>query len=574
MKFEKTYLLILICFMCTARNGVLAQEKPLINQTQEEADKKSLGCITCHNGIESIHKSQAVKLGCIDCHGGNPEVKTLASAHVQPRFSDVWKSSANPQRSYTILNKEDPEFVKFVNPGDLRVASEACGACHGEAVRNVQKSMMTTSSLFWAGAAYNNGILPTKTSILGESYSRDGRAQRVNTVPPPTEDDLKKGVLPFVVPLPRWEITQPPDNFRSFERGGTASRINASEIGVPNPFEIPGKPDMKLSERGLGTELRISSPVLNIHKTRLNDPHLSFLGTNDHAGDYRSSGCTGCHVVYANDRSTVNSGPYAKYGNEGKSRTADATIPKTESGHPILHQFTRSIPSSQCIVCHMHQPNAFVNTYLGFQMWDYESDGELMYPKEQSHPSASEAFKLLDANPEEAVLRGKWGDPDFLNRVSELNPQLTTTQFADYHGHGWIFRAVFKKDRKGNLLDKDGSIIPWNSPNKFEGVVPVENGAPPTVSEDSRKAQKAVHLKDIHAEKGMHCVDCHFTQDAHGDGKLVGEFHNAVEIQCIDCHGTATEYANLHTSGVAAPDGGTALDELYTPFGERRFRRT
>ena len=45
---------------------------------------------------------------------------------------------------------------------------------------------------------------------------------------------------------------------------------------------------MKLSDRGLGTQLLISSPVLNIHKTRLNDPHLSMMGTNDHPGDYRS----------------------------------------------------------------------------------------------------------------------------------------------------------------------------------------------------------------------------------------------------------------------------------------------
>ena len=40
-----------------------------------------------------------------------------------------------------------------------------------------------------------------------------------------------------------------------------------------------------------------------------------------------------------------------------------------------------------------------------------------------------------------------------------MNPQLKHTQFADYHGHGWIFRAVFKHDRKGNLLDLDDNII-------------------------------------------------------------------------------------------------------------------
>jgi len=38
----------------------------------------------------------------------------------------------------------------------------------------------------------------------------------------------------------------------------------------------------------------------------------------------------------------------------------------------------------------------------------------------------------------------------------------------------------------------------------------------------------------------MHCVDCHFQQDVHGDGNLYGQVRAATEIQCIDCHGTIT----------------------------------
>jgi len=571
-------LLMFLALIVLFRHNARAQQS-FINQTQADADRKSKGCLTCHGGIEPMHKNTAVKLGCVDCHGGNADATTIEAGHVKPRFPDRWKTSANPPRTYTLLNEENPDFVRFVNPGDLRSADKACGPCHNRSddpiVRNVQKSMMTTSSLLWGGAAYNNGIVPTKNYILGESYSWDGKPQKINTVPAPTAEEMKnKGVLAFLVPLPRWEITQPPDNFRSFERGGKSPRINPSEIGIPNPSEEPGRPDNKLSDRGTGTQLRISSPVLNIHKTRLNDPHLSFLGTNDHPGDYRSSGCSGCHVVYANDRSTFNAGPWAKYGNRGQSQTADTTISKTEPGHPVKHQFTRSIPSSQCMSCHMHQPNSFVNTYLGYQMWDYETDGELMYPKQQRYPSNAEAFSMLAKNPEEAVLRGNWSNPDFLTNVSSLNPQLSHTQFSDYHGHGWVFRAVFKKDRKGNLLDKDGNIIPENSPFKFDGVVPVEGVTAKTLSPASEKVQKAVHLKDIHLEKGMQCVDCHFKQDAHGSGKLVGEFHNAIEIQCVDCHGTLSAKATLRTSGVAAPSGGNDLSELYTPFSERKFRKS
>jgi len=100
------------------------------------------------------------------------------------------------------------------------------------------------------------------------------------------------------------------------------------------------------------------------------------------------------------------------------------------------------------------------------------------------------------ANPEAAAARGLWGKLDFLEKVAELNPKLKHTQFADYHGHGWVFRAVFKQDKKGNRLDRDDNIIAH------------------------RDFKRAVHLKDIHLEKGMQCADCHFETDVHGNGLL------------------------------------------------------
>ena len=66
--------------------------------------------------------------------------------------------------------------------------------------------------------------------------------------------------------------------------------------------------------------------MLNIHKTRLNDPFMWFMGTNDQPGDYRHSGCAGCHVVYANDREPRHSLTYAQYGRDGQSVTVDPTI--------------------------------------------------------------------------------------------------------------------------------------------------------------------------------------------------------------------------------------------------------
>ena len=73
-----------------------------------------------------------------------------------------------------MLNKESPEFIRFVNPSDYRVAREACGACHLEVIEATERSMMSTGAMLWGGAAYNNGIVPYKNYIFGEAYTRTG----------------------------------------------------------------------------------------------------------------------------------------------------------------------------------------------------------------------------------------------------------------------------------------------------------------------------------------------------------------------------------------------------------------
>src|ERR1700759_3174272 len=214
---------------------------------------------------------------------------------------------------------------------------------------------------------------------------------------------------------------------------------------------------------------------------------------------------------------------------------------------------------------HMHQPNMFVNSYLGYTMWDYESDAPKMWPERQRYPTAEEMRKVLDRNPEGAAPRGLWSSLDFLRNVFDLNAKLKDTQFADYHGHGWNFRGVYKRDRDGNLLDADGKIVANDDPekwrktgaDKFEAV-----GGP---------SGKAVHMMDIHAEKGMQCADCHFAQDSHGSGLIVGEVANNIEIGCKDCHGTADDFPTLLTSGPAARPGGSNLTLQRNADGQRRF---
>jgi hypothetical protein len=523
------------CWLAILAAAHSAGAADLRGQTLEAQRAKSEGCLSakCHVGIEPMHASPGVLLGCTDCHGGRADTVRKDEAHVAPRYPREWLTSGNPQRSYTLLNRESPEYVRFRNPGDLRAAPQTCGTggCHAEIVYKVEHSMMTHGAFLWGAVLYNNGSYPLKNPAFGETYDWKGATRRLFSLPAPTgEQSRRSGVLPMVEPLPQFEITQPGNTLRVFERG-----------------------EDRLSLRGFGTLTRTDPVYQGMQRTRLVDPLLSFLGTNDHPGDYRSSGCTACHVVYANDRDPLHSGPYAAYGHLGTSATADPSIPKSESGHPIAHRLTRAIPTSQCVVCHVHPGSSYAVQYLGYTWWDNETDGEAMYPEQSKKMSPEAAARALAANPEAASLKGNWSDPEFLNDIRDLNPRLKQTQFADFNGHGWIYRAVYKHDRKGTLLDAEDRPVRFDDPQKFT---------------------KAVHLQDIHLEKGMHCVDCHFEQDSHGNGLLYGEARAAVEIDCIDCHGTISARANLKTSGPDAPMPPHDLSLLRTPFGTRRFEWT
>jgi hypothetical protein len=589
----------------------------LNQQSDESVAGKSATCIGCHQNAHDPHYKTTVHLGCTDCHGGDthacgqpPPAPRQAGApgHCPAappsQNPEAWHNSANPIRSYTLLNNESPEYIRFVNPGDLRVNHLSCGTsnCHGKIVAETHKSMMTHGCMLWGAALYNNGSVPHKVPRYGEFYSMNGTPLRAQTVPPPSEFELKRGVIPYLEPLPRFEMTQPGNILRIFEMGGKF----LIETGIPDTKEDPGKPfQTRLSVRGLGTQTRTDPVFVGLQKTRLFDPTLNFLGTNDQPGDYRSSGCTACHMIYANDRSPIHSGPYAKYGHFGTASQAaeddpDPTIPKNEPGHPIKHRWATggSIPTSQCMICHIHPGTNVMNSYIGYMWYDEETDGELMYPPGGKKGTLDEFARSTANNPDEAAARGNWSDPDFLANVTDLNTQTKHTQFADFHGHGWVFRAVFKRDLKGNLLDYNGQPVADGDPVKLKAAVEMplkireqyrNDAASKKTPEEQRRdeahmrAGVPMHLMDIHAEKGMHCVDCHFTQDNHGNTRLQMEVRAAIEIQCVDCHGDTTSKARLRTSGPAAytsnpdapnpddPKFGRDLRLLRTPNGKPRF---
>ncbi|MFP5234468.1 MAG: DUF4405 domain-containing protein [Acidobacteriota bacterium] len=73
---------------------------------------------------------------------------------------------------------------------------------------------------------------------------------------------------------------------------------------------------------------------------------------------------------------------------------------------------------------------------------------------------------------------------------------------------------------------------------------------------DGRVFEK--HYADIHAEKGMVCIDCHRASEVMGDGAKHAHENEAIKIACIDCHAgrqtPAREYSQLdaETQQIAA----------------------
>ena len=135
--------------------------------------------------------------------------------------------------------------------------------------------MMTTGGMLWGAALYNNGVYPHKTRVSAKATRATARRKRSNRFRRrPPEEMRKKGVLPEITPLERWEISQPGNVLRVFERGGGPK----GEVGEPLRADDAGKPDDKLSNRGFGTELRTDPVFLGLQKTRLLDPLLSLAG--------------------------------------------------------------------------------------------------------------------------------------------------------------------------------------------------------------------------------------------------------------------------------------------------------
>src|SRR3989442_6148397 len=76
----------MLALAARGRFGLAQAPATLSSQSQEDADGKSAGCMSCHTQTDerTMHRSTSVRLGCIDCHGGNGGGNATAGAGSAP----------------------------------------------------------------------------------------------------------------------------------------------------------------------------------------------------------------------------------------------------------------------------------------------------------------------------------------------------------------------------------------------------------------------------------------------------------------------------------------------------------
>ncbi|MEK7469042.1 MAG: hypothetical protein AAB074_16835 [Planctomycetota bacterium] len=215
----------------------------------DDKNADSKGCLSCHQGTEDMHPW--FPISCVGCHGGDGKATVKGTAHVKPK-------GALPVDERVVAMDFEPEYIRFVNPTNLRIASKTCGECHKTECSSVPKSLHGTTAGHLCDGLYENGVDKSKTPRHGvfDVVDDDGE------VPAHAVKSLSR--------IP------------AFADFGETKNIAA------HYRDVPRKSCMQCHLWGKGRAVR------------------GRLGMD---GDYRSEGCAACHVTYADDGLTETGDP-------------------------------------------------------------------------------------------------------------------------------------------------------------------------------------------------------------------------------------------------------------------------
>ncbi len=464
-------------------------------------------CMTCHNGsqqndykgpgLENPHPygtGFAANMTCTFCHGGNPGGETPLAAHVPPPpqigddtqlendefayFNRLTLTGLDKLPDYTVggVTYTALDYLQFINPGDLRVVTQnrSCGQCHDPHVDTVNGSLLATEAGILSGAMYAIGVDNALGVTLYEDTAAD-KGFRAVTDPNYFVDPTNTGAVGELIEYPVYSVFNEPGS-----------------IHANDNYLSPDLDDDQLQDGRVIT----GSPLADLYHEQVaftcGDCHLGSAGANNRYGDFRSSGCTSCHMRYSLDGRSTSGDP-----NVDPFEPADPDqIEEPELPHIKRHLLTsiaKTLPSGEfvqgiddytCAGCHQGS-NRTVMQYWGIRL-DQNQDVR----NDRQYPDNPASFKTTS------------GDTRL------FDPVVGNNTFNGRNRNQYLL----EEDYDGDGLDD----------------------TPP----------------DVHYEAGMGCIDCHGSYDLHGgDTSLPGQneiksrMEHSVAIKCVDCHGTVAAYA-------------------------------
>ena len=358
-------------------------------------------------------------------------------------------------------------------------------------------------------------------------------------------------------------------------------------------------------------------------------PDIARFKTRDPFGRGHGSGCSACHASYSYDGAR-NPTPVVQDDGSvtqvvdpttrhrefdaatqdeqtiggvdqlvGRAVSADqqaATGRAQQKTYAADHVMTTAVTTDQCGLCH-----GFVTrinyAYQGMAEEEQRDALSRRAPVQLTTPKGTKV-RILDSWVREehsatgqlvAVERGDAaGEALAVIAAAKARDAMLAAQ-GFVPGNGGCAPNVFTEDcnNDGELehglvlthTDEDGTThtVTIDEDANGNGVLDLIDRVPRENSVDGRQLRYvyggrngSTRLMDIHFERGMQCIDCHFLQDVHGDGHLYSTNWDHIEIECEDCHGAA-QRATLVTSG---PNGGNDLRRAVDRNGVPYFQLT
>ncbi len=497
---RKYHVLIAVLGLAASLCGCLAE-----NQTSAEPVATASSCMSCHNGslhndyagggLENPHPFPgAGTIECTVCHGGNGNGEGMADSHVPPppeigdELNQINDAEAYFNRlTLTGIDKfEDYEvngvtytpidYLQFINPGDLRVVTvgRSCGECHQSHADCVAKSVLATEAGVLSGALFaigvNNKVAASQT--LYENTASDMGFRAV--VDPNYTPGALVGPVPELREFPVYAGRQTGEIFNNFA------------------FDSDDLPTDQLADGRVVSDSNLAKLYHEQIAFTCGDCHLGSAGANNRYGDYRSSGCTSCHM---------------RYSLSGRSSSTDPQIRKNEPFDP------NDIDAPERPHVDRHLIRSVARTLTTGEVVEGMDDYTCAGCHQGSNRTVMQYWGIrLDQNQD--VRRGNQYPA---NPVSFQNTRLDTRLFDPVVGN-----------------------------NEFNG----RNANQYLLFEDYDGDTRDDTPPDVHYEAGMGCIDCHGSHDLHGgtvgddnDSYVLSRQEQAVAIRCESCHGAADAYA-------------------------------